>query len=97
MGVGNRAMDKDQGGGKLSFFIVGPWTGSAGPPLLFSFVGGFSSTGRLKDVLCIFLEEEPGPCPKPALLFLDFSSPIINSLNLPFGTQRRPWRLKLIP
>ena len=27
-----------------------------------------------KILLCIFLEEEPGPCPKSALLFLDRSS-----------------------
>ena len=27
-----------------------------------------------KILLCIFLEEEPGPCPKFALLFLDSSS-----------------------
>ena len=41
-------------------------------------VGGMGGQGRdlvpareLKDTVCIVLEEEPGPHPKTALLFLD--------------------------
>ena len=52
------ATDKGQGRCKLSFFFkVGvQWaqTGSGGPPLWFSFFGGFSSAEELKDiVICI--------------------------------------------
>ena len=37
--------------------------------------GGHNSAEELKDiVIYIFLEEEPGRCPKAALLFLDCSS-----------------------
>ena len=66
------------------------------------FVGGFSSTEGLKDVVGIFPEEEPGPCPKAALLSLDCSSlvsasPPFPDQHLPFGTQGRSWRLELIP
>ena len=37
-------------------------------------MGGFSLQSSPKVFLCIFLEEEPGPCPKAALLSLDCSS-----------------------
>ena len=48
------------------------------------------------------LEAEPGPCPKTALLFLNYPSLVFASLpflisncsNLPFGTQGRSWRLE---
>ena len=48
-----------------------------------------------KILLYISVEEEPGPCPKIALLFLNcssffsypFLSLISNSLNMPFGTR----------
>ena len=77
LGVEKRAIYKDQCRSKLSFFFkVGIYwhrTGSGGPPLWFSFVGGFNSAEELKDVLLyIFLEEEDGSCPKAALLFLLF-------------------------
>ena len=45
--------------------------------------------------LCVPLEGEPGSCPK-AVLPLSFHhllSLISNYLNLPLGTQGRPWRL----
>ena len=41
-------------------------------------VGIFVLLRRLKDILCVFLEGEPGPCPKAALLFLD-CSPLVSS------------------
>ena len=48
-----------------------------------------------KVLLCIFLQEEPGPCHKAALLFLkSLPSLISNHFNLPFGTQGKPKRLK---
>ena len=46
-----------------------PRPGFVGLPVWFSFVGGFSSTEALKDIV-IFSEEEPDPCPKAALLSL---------------------------
>ena len=62
----NRAADKDQGGGKLAFFsrlvFRGPRNSSGGLLLgmkmlhqvVLPFIGGFSSTERLKDsVMCI--------------------------------------------
>ena len=53
----------------------------------------------------MFLEEKLGPCPKAAVLFLDYSSvvsvsllfPDSNCLNLHFGIQGKSWRLKPIP
>ena len=40
-------------------------------------------------------QEEPGPCSMPALLFLSaFPHFPNNCSNLPFGTQRRSWKLK---
>jgi len=55
-----------------------------------------------KILLGIFLKEEPGPCPKAALLSPDGSSLVSASPPFPdeqrsFGAQRRSWRLKLIP
>ena len=64
--------------------------------------GGLSSCRRNSKILfCISLEEEPGLCPKGALLFLTapplflhcLPSPISNCLNLPFGNQGRSRRL----
>lgn len=57
-----------------------------------------------KILLCVSLEAEPGPCPKAAVLFLDcsfldpasLSSLISYCLNLPFRTQGKSWKLKLI-
>ena len=54
-----------------------------------------------KILLCVFLEEKPGPHPKAALVFLDCPSrvsasspfPISNYLNLSFWTQGRSWSL----
>ena len=51
--------------------------------------------------LCASLQRQPGSCPKTVLLFLDCSpwslhplpSLISNCLNLPLGTQGRPWKL----
>ena len=51
-------------------------------------------------MLCILLEEEPGPCPKaappliaPPLVLHPLPFLISNCLNLPFGTQGRSSRL----
>ena len=62
------------------------------------FLSGFHLLGDLclqknsKVVLCVFLEEEPGPCPKASLLSVDYSSLVLhpllslinNCLNLAF-------------
>ena len=65
-----------------------------------TWVGTLLPTEELKDIVMynIFLEEEPGPCLKAALLFLDCSlhsppSLISNYLILPFETQGRSRRL----
>ena len=42
----------------------GPRSGSGGTPLWFSFVGALVLQKNSKILLCIFLEEEPGPCPR---------------------------------
>ena len=52
-------------------------------------------------MFCIFPEEEPGPCPKAALLAPPGSlhplpSQMSDHMNLPFGAQGRSWRLKFI-
>ena len=85
----------------------GPKTGSRGPPLSFLFIGVFSSAEELKDLLCIFLEEELESCPKGCMHYCFLTVPPLSEhplpflisicLNLPFGTQGRLWRLKLIP
>ena len=49
------------------------------------FVGGFALQNS-KILLCLFLEEESGTCPKPALLFLDGSSLV--SASPPFPDQQ---------
>ena len=41
-------------------------------------------------LLCIFLEEEPGPCPKAALFFRDCSSLV--SASPPFPVEQLPFR-----
>ena len=54
----NGATDKDQGRCKLLFFLKlvfrGPRAGSGGPPLPFSFAGGFSSAEELKAIVLYF-------------------------------------------
>ena len=60
----------------------GPRTGSGGPPLWLSFLRGFSSADS-KILSRISLEEEPGPRPKAALLFLEGSSRVSASPPLP--------------
>ena len=69
-------------------------------------MSGVSDLWKNSKILpCIFLEPDPGLCPKAALLSLDCSSLvsasppsfISNHLNLLFGTQERSWRLKPIP
>ena len=55
MGIENRATGKDRvdasfhSSSKLVF--RSPRTGSGGPPLWLSFVGGFSSAEELKDII----------------------------------------------
>ena len=57
-----------------------------------------------KILLCIFLEEEPGPAlslhcgllTAPPWSLHPLPSLISNCMNLPFGTQGRSWRLRLI-
>ena len=68
---------------KLEF--SGTRTGSGGLPLWFSLLGGLVLEKSSKILLCIFLEEEPGPCPKAALLFLDCFS------SLHFCIPSLPW------
>ena len=48
----------------------------------FHVLGGFGCA----EELCVFLEEEPGPCPKAALLFLDCSSLV--SASPPFSDEQ---------
>ena len=48
----------------------------------FSHLVGEYLQNSSKILLCIFLEGEPGPCPKAALLFLDCSSHV--SVSPPF-------------
>ena len=73
------------------------------PEVTILYLGGglkFSEK-NLKVLLCIFLEGEPGWCPKAALSLLDPSSfvciPLLslisNCLNLPFGTLEKSRRL----
>ena len=61
-------------------------------------VGALVLQKNSKILLCLFLEEEPGHCPKyvwtaPPLFLYSLTFLISNCLNLPFGTQRRSWRL----
>ena len=47
-------------------------------------MGALGPAEELKDILlCIFLEEDPGPFPKAALLFLDCSSLVSASPPFP--------------
>ena len=57
-----------------------------------TWVGTLVGQNSSKILLLISLKKEPGPCPKTALLFLDFSLLLTlrsSYLNLPFGTQGR--------
>ena len=45
-------------------------------------LGGGPSSAELRDTACIFLEKEPGPCPK-AVPPLDCSSPVFVSPPFP--------------
>ena len=92
-----------------AFILLQRWCLVAPGLVLLAFLSGFHLLGVLvlqknpKTLLCVFLEEVPGgPRPKATLLFLYCSSlvsashrPLIS--KLPFGTQGRSWRLKLIP
>ena len=70
---------------------------------IFHLLGVF--TLQRSSKMSVSLEEDPGPCPKAALLFLDCSALVSAStpfpdwqcLNLPFGTQGGSWKLKLTP
>ena len=92
----------------------GPGTGSGGPPFfrmknqvvnIFHMLEVLAGQKGSKILLCIFLEEKAGPCPKAMLLSLDCASRSLHpcpslireGLNLPFGPQGRSGRLKLIP
>ena len=78
-GIRIRALNKDQGRGKLATFsklFSGPRTGSGGPPSSQNeecVIKDFYSLAVLvlqkgsNILLCIFVEEEPEPCPKAAL------------------------------
>ena len=46
------------------------------------FGGGFSSTEGLKIMLCVFLEGEPGPCPRLHYCFL--TVPPLSLHSLPY-------------
>ena len=72
--------------------LSGPKTGSGGPSSWneecfinnFHLLGGLVLQKNSKILLCIFLEEGPGPCPKAVLLSLDCSSPVSTSPSLPW-------------
>ena len=51
--------------------------------IVLPFVGGFSTRERLKDIVMYIPQEEPGPCPKAALLSLDCSSLVSASPPFP--------------
>jgi len=63
-----------------AFFLLQSWCSVAWGLVLVVLLSGFHSLGILilqknsKILLCIFLEEDPRPCPKAALLSLDCSS-----------------------
>ena len=59
------------GPGAVVLFLFGMKNASSSSEHL-SFVGGFSSSDELR--ICVSLEEDPGPSPKAASLFLDCSS-----------------------
>ena len=67
-----------------AFVVLQSWCLVAPGLVLVVFLSCFHLLGVLvlqkhsKIVLCVFLEEEPGPCPKAALLFLD-SSPLFSA------------------
>ena len=65
--------------------FIGLRTGSGGPSLWFSFVGGFISSEELKDNFYVYSlrNQEPGRRPKAALLFLDCSSLVSASPSSP--------------
>ena len=105
---GSRKEGHRQGSGQMLAFIQN----LVAPRLVQIVLSGFHLLGVLvlqEDSKirwsCVFLEEEPGPCSKAALLFLvcyslslhPLPSFISNCLNLSFRTQGKLWRLKLIP
>ena len=71
------------------------------PEVTILHLGGGLSSCRTPIPLCLFLEEEPGPCPmlhysfliSPPLFLHSLTSLISNCLNLPFATQGRSRRL----
>ena len=93
----NRAADKDPCRGKLALsFIAGvewppgevlvvlllPRVKNPSIKLFFDLLGVLVLQKDSKILLCTFLKEEPGLCPKPAPLSLDCSS--LASASLPF-------------
>ena len=61
----------------------GPRAGSGGPPAGFPLWGVSVQQQNAKLLLCIFLEEGPGCCPKAALLSLEGSSLVSASPPFP--------------
>ena len=52
------------------------------------FVGGFTSTERVKDIICVILEEEQGHCPKAALLLPGLGIPPSLISNCPLELRK---------
>ena len=87
-----RDTDEDQGRCELALFFRAlgrPRIGSGGPPSIwnevlkvFHLLGVLVLQKGAKILSCIFLEEDPGPCPKAALLSLD--GPSLVSASPPF-------------
>lgn len=80
LGVGNRVTEKDQGRWKLSFLCT------VGQGLVLGSSSLIFCRRTQRYCLCVFLEEEAGPCPKAALLFLNCSSQV--SASPPFPDQQ---------
>ena len=77
LGVGNRVTEKDQGRWKLSFLCT------VGQGLVLGSSSLIFCRRTQRYCLCVFLEEEAGPCPKAALLFLNCSSQVSASPPFP--------------
>ena len=102
MGVENRATGRDQGRGKLTLFLkagaqwLQDWVWLSSFLLerrmlhqgvnTFHLLGGLVLQKGSKILLCIFLEEDPGSCPKAALLSIDGSSLV--SVSPPFQVEQ---------
>ena len=90
MGIENRTTDKDQFRGSLALFsklvfnsLVVFFPNEEYFINIFHLLWVFSLQKNSKILLSIFFEEGPGPCPKAALLFVDFFSRGLHIPSLP--------------